>query len=300
MATGIVSVGLSLVGRDGLSRVLLVLAGVLWLVLASVFLGRLVYDRGRWEAEADTPPALTAVAATTVLGTRLSLEGWQPPAAALLALAAALWLLLIPSVIRHVGRRMPGAVFLVCVATEGLAVLGATLAPALLRPWLGTAAVVPLLLGLLMYAAVLPRFDPGQVRSGAGDQWVAGGALAISALAASKVALVAAPHGPSPALSSVYGALRGLALVLLVLDLAWYLVLAFAEVRRPRPGYDVRRWATVFPLGMTAVACLSVAAALDRWLPRTIGHVLLVIAFVAWCAMAIGTAAHLLGRRSAP
>jgi len=31
------------------------------------------------------------------------------------------------------------------------------------------------------------------------------------------------------------------------LALTWYAVLLVAEFVRPRPRYDVRRWATVFP-----------------------------------------------------
>ena len=75
---------------------------------------------------------------------------------------------------------------------------------------------------------------------------------------------------------------------LLVLDLAWYAVLLVAEFVRPRPRYDARRWATVFPMGMTAVATLSVAADVDvPWL-ETPGEVLLWISVAAWSAVAAG------------
>jgi tellurite resistance protein TehA-like permease len=43
-------------------------------------------------------------------------------------------------------------------------------------------------------------------------------------------------------------------LVLWCLAMAWLFPLVIAEVLRPRLGYDLRRWATVFPLGMYA-AC---------------------------------------------
>jgi tellurite resistance protein TehA-like permease len=73
-----------------------------------------------------------------------------------------------------------------------------------------------------------------------------------------------------------------------VLDLAWYAVLLVAEFVRPRLRYDVRRWATVFPLGMTAAATLSVSSALDvPWLDG-LGEVLLWIAVAAWLAVAAG------------
>ncbi|MFC8514157.1 tellurite resistance/C4-dicarboxylate transporter family protein [Streptomyces sp. NPDC057257] len=290
MATGIVSVGLHLAGYEVVSRVALVIVCAAWLGLAADFAGRLAWDRERWRAEAGSPAALTAVAATTVLGTRFSALGWQTLAEALLALAAVLWPVLVVDVVRHWGRRMPGAVFLCCVATQGLAVLSAALAGAEAVAWLAHAALVLFWLGLVLYGFALARFDLRQVLEGAGDHWVAGGALAISALAGSK--LVAADS------ARLYlwndddrGVLRAVTLSLLVLDLAWYAVLLVAEAARPRLRYDVRRWSTVFPMGMTAAATLSIAAALDvSWLDGP-GRALLWIAVAAWLAVATGAVA---------
>ncbi|MFF4099338.1 tellurite resistance/C4-dicarboxylate transporter family protein [Streptomyces sp. NPDC001903] len=276
MAAGILSVGLHLIGFDGLSLAALVIATALWLVLAADFTVRLVADRGRFAAEADTPAALTAVAATTVLGTRISLLGWQGVAAALLVLAAVLWPGLLIAVVRHWKRRMPGAAFLVCVATQGLAVLAATLAAAVHRDWLARAALAAFCLGLLLYAVALVRFDFREVLRGAGDHWVAGGALAISALAGSK--LTASPVWTGPA----HTALRIATLVTLALSLGWYALLLAAELRQWRPHYDIRRWATVFPLGMTATACLSAAAPTGVGWLRPLGEVLLWVAVGAW------------------
>ncbi len=282
MATGIISVGLHLTGHENLSRAALALAGAAWVALAALFARRLLNDPSRWGADADTPPALTAVAATTVLGTRLSLEGWQPPAAVLLAVAAVLWPLLLVSVVRHWGHHMPGAVFLSCVATQGIAVLAATLAKALPADWLADTALAFFFLGLVLYVASLRHFALSYISTGAGDQWVAGGALAISALAGAK--LVGAPQFTG----SFHDTLRIITLVVLALVAAWFVALALAEVRRPRTRYDVRRWATVFPLGMAAVAALATAmAAKIDWLKGP-GHVLLWIAVAAWLLTLIG------------
>jgi hypothetical protein len=287
MATGIVSVGLHLTGHEVLSRILLALAAATWLALAADFVVRLLRERPRWLAEAGTPAALTAVAATTVLGTRVSALDWQVLAGALLALAALLWPVLLLDVLTHWTPRMPGAVFLGCVATEGLAVLGATLAAAERAAWLAHAALVLFWLGLLLYGFALARFEPAEVMRGAGDQWVAGGALAISALAGCR--LIAADSARLRLWNDdALGVLRATTLAVLVLAAAWYAVLLVAEVGRPRPRYDVRRWATVFPLGMTAAATLSVAAAVDvPWL-RGPGRVLLWIAVAAWLAVCAG------------
>ncbi|MGW1216557.1 tellurite resistance/C4-dicarboxylate transporter family protein [Streptomyces sp. NPDC002499] len=287
MATGIVSVGWHLTGYEVLSRIALVVACVAWTALAADFVVRLLRDRARWWAEAATPAALTAVAATTVLGTRFVALGRRTLAEALLALAAVLWPVLLVDVVRHWKRRMPGGVFLGCVATQGLAVLGASLAAAGTTAWLAHAALVLFWLGLALYLVALPRFDLRQVVTGAGDHWIAGGALAISALAGSK--LLAADS------ARLYlwndddrGVLRGVTVALLVLDLAWFAVLLVAEVLRPRLGYDVRRWSTVFPMGMTAAATLSVSAAVDvSWL-RDPGEVLLWVSVAAWLVVAAG------------
>ncbi|WP_225987643.1 tellurite resistance/C4-dicarboxylate transporter family protein [Streptomyces spectabilis] len=282
MATGIISVGLHPTGHEVLSKLLLALAALIWLLLAADFADLLVRDRPRWTAAAITPPALTAVEATTVLGTRLSLLGRPGAALALLVVAALVWPVLLLAVVRHWRRRgMPGGVFLVCVATQGLAVLAVTLCLAGEGDWLGDAALACFGLGLLLYGEALLRFDVRQLWTGAGDQWVAGGALAISALAGSRLMAVDRWAGTG------HDVLRTVTYVLLGLALAWYAVLLAAEVRAPRPGYDVRRWATVFPLGMTAVAALSTGAA-DVPELRTLGRVLLWVAVAAWGLVWVG------------
>ncbi|MET9820748.1 tellurite resistance/C4-dicarboxylate transporter family protein [Streptomyces sp. NPDC006349] len=287
MATGIVSVALHLTGREVLSRIALILACAAWLILAANFVYLLLADRAQWVKRAGTPGALTAVAATTVLGTRFSLLGWTLLAAVLLALAALLWPWLLVLVVRHWGRRMPGAVFLGCVATEGLAVLGATLAAATSTAWLAHAALVPFWLGIVLYLIALFRFDLRQVARGSGDHWVAGGALAISTLAGAKL-LAAAGTGMYLWNADDEAVLHDLTVFLLVLDLAWYAVLLASEIVWPRLRYDVRRWSTVFPLGMTAAATLSVSAVMDvPWLDAP-GRALLWIAVVGWLAVAAG------------
>jgi hypothetical protein len=59
-------------------------------------------------------------------------------------------------------------------------------------------------------------------------------------------------------------------------------VLMAAEIVRPRPDFDIRRWSTVFPLGMTAVASLATATAAGVGGLTPLGEVLLWISVVAW------------------
>lgn len=290
MATGIVSIGLRQVGADVLSVIALVLAALAWLALAEDFSRRLVREWRRWVGEAHTPPALTGVAATTVLGVRISQLGWQPVAVVLLVIAVVLWPLLLWSVLRHLRGHMPGAVFLICVATQGLVALGAVLAVALPAGWLLWPALVLFVFGLVLYVDALFHFDIKAVRDGQGDHWVAGGALAISALAGAKLAEAKEWVGP------LHTTLRGTAFVLLVLAWAWYAVLAAAEVRWPRFRYNVRRWATIFPMGMTGAATNEVGKATGwSWLSG-VGHPLVWIAAVAWVLVFSGLAKVVAGR----
>ncbi|MFF8591309.1 tellurite resistance/C4-dicarboxylate transporter family protein [Streptomyces sp. NPDC015220] len=291
MASGIVSIGLHLTGYDLPSYAVLAVACAAWLALATDFVVRLVRERSRWLAEAGTPAALTGVAATAVLGTRFSVLGRQVLADALLALAFVLWPWLLVLVLRNAKRPMPGAVFLCCVATEGLAVLGASVARAQDTAWLAHTAVVFFWLGLALYVLALSRFDLRQVFEGHGDQWVAAGALAISAVAGAKL-IAAAGAGSYLWNKDDSDVLHTVTLGLFVLDLCWYAVLLVAELVRPRLRYDVRRWSTVFPMGMTAVAALSIAASLRAPALHVPGEALLWTAAAAWLAVAAGAVAE--------
>ncbi|MGW7818907.1 SLAC1 family transporter [Streptomyces puniciscabiei] len=285
-ATGVLSVGLHMTGAETVSRVVPAMGCVAWAAPAADFAVRLIGERRRWVSEAASPGALTSVAAPPVLGTRISALGRQPLAEALPALAALLWPVLLVLVVRHWRPRMTGAVFLACVATEGLAVLAATLAAAERTAWLAHTALVLFRLGLVLSGLAPAHFDARQVLQGAGDHWIAGGALAISAPAGADL-IVAGDAGTDLWDNGDRSVLRNLTVVLLVLDLVGYVVLPAAQAVRPRPGCHVLRWATVFPMGMTAVAAPAVATALGvPWLNRR--ERVLLWAVVLWLAVAAG------------
>ncbi|MFE5187217.1 tellurite resistance/C4-dicarboxylate transporter family protein [Streptomyces sp. NPDC056628] len=291
LATGIISVALHQTGHATLSRIALALACVAWAALACDLLARLRWHRSAWLREAVTPASLCAVAATAVLGTRFAVAGRQTLAEALLALAFVLWPGLLYVVVCHWRHGMPGSVFLGCVATQGVAVLAATLAATAEAAWLAHAALVLFWLGLLLYAVALTRFDRREVVRGPGDHWVAGGALAISALAGARL-LAADGSGLYLWNDDDFDVLRTVTFALVALDMAWYAVLLVAEIARPRPRYDVRRWSTVFSMGLSAAASLSVSATLDvPWL-EVPGEVLLWIAVAVWLAVAAGAVRH--------
>ena len=163
------------------------IAGVTWLALAAVVPLRAWVDRARVRAELRTPAALTSVAGTAVLGTRLAMLGWAWAGIAALAIAAVVWALLLTPVLAHWRTPTDGSSLVLIVATESLAVLAALLAASERADWLLVTALAPFVLGLAFYAFAIARFDLRQLAVGLGDQWIAGGALAISTLAAGKL-----------------------------------------------------------------------------------------------------------------
>jgi tellurite resistance protein TehA-like permease len=296
MSTGILSTATQVAGLRLLSVALLVLAGLAELALGAVLVGRLLTDRSGWRADAGTPASLTGVAATAVLGGRIASLGWTGIAWVLLAGSALLWLVLLPLVLRHWHVPTVGASFLTCVATEGLAVLAATQGAITGSPQTVAAGVVAFLLGLVLYVVVVARFDWRQLIVGAGDQWVAAGALAISSLAGAELLLAG---DRLRLLAGVRQPLGLLDLVLWSVAVVGYAVLLGSEIRWRRWRYDVRRWATVFPMGMTAAASFSVARAERLSAPAVLGHVLLWPALAAWALTAVGATGWRLRRPGA-
>ncbi|WP_436985882.1 hypothetical protein [Streptomyces sp. enrichment culture] len=282
LTTGTLSAGLDSAGYEVLSRIALIPACAAWLGAVAYAVLRL--PRATWRAQA--PAALTLTAATALIGAGFSAAGLRRSAAALLALSALLWTLLLAA--RDPGRG--GTVFLRCVATQGLAVLGATLAAAESAAWPAHAAMVLFWLGLILYVVALFRFAPREVTEGRGDHWLACGALAVSALAGAQLL------GADSARLYLWNdddhaVLTRVTVALLVLTLVCGVALLTAGLMWPRHGYDARHWAGVFAAAVTAAAALSGAAALDApWLDVA-GEALLWAAVALWLACTARAAA---------
>ncbi len=250
MGCGIVSADLLADRQPALSGALLWFAVAVWLVLVL----RLACLPGHAVSERRSPAILGSVAATVVLGARFAAAGDDLLAASLLGLAAAglAWLLL--PVLASLETPASGTAFLASVAVQGVAVLSADLAASYRASWLLGIASAAWLAGLVLYGVVAARFELRAVGAALGDHWVAGGALAIGTLAAGKITVSATALG---VVRGWHDALAATTLALWSAAMAWLLVLAASEVIRPRVGYDVRRWATVFPVGMYAACGFS-------------------------------------------
>jgi len=289
MGTGIISIALSLDGLQTLSRIMLAIAAVMWVTLAVLLPVSARHDRARFLADVRTPPVLSSVASTAVLGTRLTLLGWGWAGVGLLVIALILWMLLLAPVLANWNTPTVGASLLLAVSTESLSVLAATLAVSDHAQWLLIAALAPLALGLCFYVFVISRFDLRQLAVGRGDQWITGGALAISTLAAGKLTAGASALA---ILGGSSGALKDLAIGLWVLTMLWLPVLLLAEVLRPRLGYDVRRWSTVFPLGMYAACSFVIGSVAQAGGITSFARVAVWVALPVWILVSAGMIRH--------
>jgi tellurite resistance protein TehA-like permease len=171
----------------------------------------------------------------------------------LLACGAVVWLVIVACVTRsRAGGRVErarGEWLLAVVATEGLAVLAATLAARDGAGVLREIAVVLFVLGGLLYvglgAALVVRLLRRPLRAGelTPDWWIVMGAAAIVALGAAT--LHGTGHvGPAGAAGVVAWALATM----------WIPVLVIGECLQARrlglPRFTPARWTMVFPLGM--------------------------------------------------
>lgn len=288
MATGIVSIGLHLVGAPVLSAILFAVAAAAWLGLAAIFLDRALRKPARFRREARSAAVLSAVAGTATLGQRLLELGPSAVADTALALSVCLCLALLPSAART-GERASGTAFLLVVSTESLAVLAASCALVQQAVWLALAALVLFLIGLAAYVWIMADLDLRALARSPGDQWIAGGALAISALACAQLADAA---GVLAGLGSLRAPLADAALALLIAAAVWLPLLVVDELLSPRLRYDIRRWSTVFPLGMYAVSSVAVGQAVPAPVLVDFARLWIWIALAAWLAVAFAAFRH--------
>jgi hypothetical protein len=288
MGTGIAAIAFAGDGRAALADVLLAIALAIAAALVALLVVRAVRDRAGLAAATRGPASLTAVAGACVLGARLTQAGLTGGGVALLVVAVAAWAPLLWRVLRAWRAPVAGGGFLVAVATQAIASLAAALAGPLRSGGLALAAAGALAAGLALYAFAAASFDPVQVWRGRGDQWVAGGALAISALAAGDVDAALRATG---AAAGLVAPVRSVALILWVLAMAWLPVLVAGELRAPRTGFDACRWSTVFPVGMYAAMSFAVGHAAARPAILAFARGWVWVAGAVWALVAAGSVA---------
>jgi tellurite resistance protein TehA-like permease len=314
MATGILSVGMSLEGFVLLSRLLLAVDATAFVTLLCLTAWRVAAYRGAAADDFMDPRRafgyFTYVAGTNVLGVRLALAGQHTATAVLLTLAGLVWLVLgyvVPwtAVLgrqeRPVVVTANGTWFIWVVASQSVAVAAATIEPVFetARSELALLAVVSWSIGVFLYGAagvfvalrlMLYPFGPDELTP---PYWVSMCALAITVLAGARIVEMA----DAPMVHATRGLIAGLAVVFWAFA-TWLIPVLVAagwwrHVRRGIPlRYEATLWSMIFPLGMYAVASIYLGRADSLPIVAAIGRVVLWVAFGAWAIVLAAMGAH--------
>jgi tellurite resistance protein TehA-like permease len=321
MASGIVSLGLHLGGFDALSAALFAVGAVAYAVLVGLNVWRFAAFRGAMADDFRDPRRafgfFTFVAGTNVLGVRAAAEGWHDLTAGLLLVGGLVWLVLgytVPwsAVLgreeRPVLLTANGTWFIWVVASQSVAVSAATLEVVLtdLRPALAVLAVLSWSVGVFTYAAtaifvslrlMLYRIDPVEFDP---PYWVSMGAVAITIVAGARIVemestpIVDASRGLVAGLSVFFWCFATWLIPVLVAAGWWRHALRGVPLR-----YEATMWSIIFPLGMYAVASVSLGRADRLPIVEAIGDAWLWVAVAAWATVFVAMARSLLRARQA-
>lgn len=323
MATGILAVAAAQQAIEWLADGLFGVALIAYVVLAVLYLARLVRFRSAFVADltshAKGPAFLTIVAGTNVLGSAaVVVQGWWWMGWALWGVGIVLWLLLVYTILTALMIRDPkpalaqginGTWFLFAVATQSVAVLGALLAPRLSDPeGLLFACVCVFLLGVVLYLIVVTlvfyrfMFAELRVEETLPPYWISMGAVAITVLAGSNLLL---DRAGSPIIGQLAPFVSGMVVLAWATATFWIPLMVIMGVwrhgvRRVPFRYDPQYWAMVFPLGMYGAATFRMSAALSIDFLEIVPKVALGVALLAWGLAFLGLLVHLFGETRRP
>jgi tellurite resistance protein TehA-like permease len=308
MATGIVSVGCRLLGYPALAEVLLVAAVAGFIILLAAYVTRAVRFPRHFASALRAPSSaiayFTVVAGTNVLATALLAHGLWLVSLILGVAAFLLWLVLTYGLFslivlaghRPLLREITGVWLIWVVGTQSVAVLATALAPQL--PWLmgqdmlGVVSVLFWSVGIVLYLILvviifmrlfLIETTPGEMGPA---YWILMGATAISVRAAAGI-LTLSTTTPTPLLTEVHSFVAGAAVVLWSFG-SWFIpaLVLFGLwryfVRHFSWSYEPKLWSVVFPLGMYAVASVTLGRALDFEFMRQLATVWVWFGVAAW------------------
>lgn len=313
MATGIVSIGCRLLGHTVVAEVLLYCTIAAFAILLLAYLTRAMRFPKRFRQSLTAPSSavafFTIVAGTNVLAIAvLAYRHWI--LATVLGVAAFLvWLTLtyglFSSIVlagNHPLLREFNGVWLVwVVGTQSIAVLATVLAGQL--PWptgqevLGVASVLFWSVGVVLYLILvviiflrlfLIETTPAEMGPA---YWILMGATAISVRAAAGI-LVLTGNAQGQLIGQLKPFVLGLAVVLWSFG-SWFIPMLVLFglwryfVRRFPWGYEPKLWSVVFPLGMYAVASVTLGRAIDFEFMQQLAAVWVWFGVAAWAAVAL-------------
>jgi len=322
MGTGIVSIGAQLTGHAALAGALFWIAIVFYLVLIVLNVWRILAHRARVVEDFRDPARafgfFTFIAATDVIAAMLVGVGDGLPAAVLLGVAVAAWIVLgyvIPwtAVLGNPRRpmldRANGTWFIWVVASQSIAVVAAGLEPLWpeLRQWFAILAVVAWSTGMVLYVAcaifvmlraMLYRLDPQDLDP---PYWVAMGAVAITVVAGARIVEM----DDAPMVDVTRELIAGLAVILWAFA-SWLIPLLFAAgvwrhlVHRIPLRYQPTLWSFVFPMGMYAAASIYLGRADHLPVVEAVGLAWFWVGLGVWVLTACGMLVDLARRFSPP
>lgn len=312
MATGIVSIGARLLGHGLVSAILLWATILAFAVLVVLYVARAIAFPRRFAASLLAPGQavsyFTVVAGFDVLATALAFHGAWVVALALGLVAFAVWLVLTYGLFclvvlaghRPRLREINGVWLVWVVGTQSVSVLASELGPRL--PWpfvrdaLGAGALlfwgVGIVLYLILVVIIFLRLfliptTPAELGPA---YWILMGATAISVRAAAGL-LSRAPGLPEPVMEEVRGFVAGFSIVLWSFG-SWFIPMLVLFglwryfVRRYPWDYEPRLWSVVFPLGMYAVASVTLGRAIGFAFLVDLAAVWVWIGVAAWAIVA--------------
>jgi tellurite resistance protein TehA-like permease len=313
MATGIVGVSARLAGHPLMAEALLWLTVVLFVVLLCAYIARGARFPRRFASSLRNPSTavayFTLVAGTNVLASALLPHGLWAVALVLGSAAAVLWTVLtyglLCSVVlagnRPLLRDISGLWLVWVVGTQSVSVLATGLAHQL--PWpgadraLGVAGLLAWSVGIVLYVVLvviiflrLLLIETTAAELGPA-YWILMGATAISVLAAAGI-LALGRAAPVPLLPEMRSFIVGFAVVLWAFG-SWFIPMLVLfgiwryVVRRYPWSYDPKLWSAVFPLGMYAVASVTLGREIDFGLLPALAAWWVWIGIAGWCAVAV-------------
>lgn len=316
MGTGIVSIGLHLNGFELPSAILLWIAAASYVVLWVLYIWRAISHRNAMLRDLRGPEMafayFTVVAGTNVLAVRLAQEGLFGISIPLVFFAAALWFIfgyLLPWQVfmtrdgKPILARTNGTWFIWAVASQSLAIGLAQVQPFLLEGtrWVGILAVLSWSVGVALYAGVAmlvllriihfgitPReFEP--------PYWVAMGAMAIAVVAGTAIMEM---HS-TPMVDAARTLIAGTVVVFWSFCV-WLIPMLIGAgvwrhvIHRIPLAYVPTFWSIVFPVGMFAVASISLGRADALPIVEIIGDGALVVALLVWLLVFIAMIRHVI------
>lgn len=313
MATGILGLAASQQGYGTAALVLLALNVLAWPAITASTAARAVRHRAAlladWRSHQRAPGFFTAVAATSVLASQLTVAHLGGGfAVAMACLAAVLWLLLTYGILvtltiqedkPGLAESISGGWLLTVVATQSVAVAATLIAshappPAALALnfgalalWLCGGMLYVWIIALIFYRYAFLRFTPQDLTP---TYWINMGAMAISALAGT---LLVANASDTPLLVELRPFLLGGTVLFWAVGTWWIPLQAglaiWRYVRRRYPlRYDTAYWGAVFPLGMYSAATHQMGLVLGLRFLAPLARGFFFLAVAAWVVTALG------------